>query len=111
MPNEPAKPTSTEPPLDEIPPAAGILHVSAMYGYKTRQPRVILTYDAPGKEFEIQLSIAEAFNHAQDVMETAHSATTDGFLFEFLVDRLGTTEEIAAQIMSEYRVWRQEKRV
>lgn len=94
----------------DIPPS-GVLHVSSMYGAKTRQPIVILTYDAPGKEFEVQMSVATARNHAQDVLEVCESAVADAFIFEFLKTRLHQEDKVAAQIIQEFRVWRAEKRI
>ncbi len=89
---------------------SGTLHVSSMFGAATRQPIVVLTYDAPGKEFEVQMTVATARNHAQDILEVAESAVADAFLFEFVSKTLGGGDELASQTIADFRVWRANNR-
>lgn len=88
-----------------------MLHVSTLYGMKSRKPLVQLTYDAPGQEFNIVMSVATARNHAQDVLECAESAVGDAFLFEFFKEKMHLKDEQAAAVLVDFRKWRAEKRV
>lgn len=90
--------------------ASGVLHVSSMYGAATRKPIIVLTYDAPGKEFEVQMSVAAARNHAQDILEVAESAVADAFIFEFMKAKVRLSDQAAAAMIGEFRVWRAEHR-
>lgn len=97
-------------PEDEVQEGDGTLHVSSLFGYKSRKPRLVLTYDAPGKEFNVTMSIAAALNHAQDVNEVAMSAVSDAFLIDWLAETVHLEEGQAAQLLSEFRVWREKHR-
>lgn len=94
---------------DRLP--GGVLHVSSMYGAATRKPIIMLTYDAPGKEFEVQMSVDAARNHAMDILEVCESAIGDAFLFEFVEAKLHQPPATAGAIVGEFRVWRAQKRV
>lgn len=99
-------------PEDENPDAGlPVLHVSSMYGRETHKPIVILTYDGPGKEFNIQMTLEAARNHAQDILEVCESAAADAFLFEFVRDDLHAGDQAAAGIIQAFRVWRAEHRL
>lgn len=80
-----------------------VFWVRSMYGHKHRQPAVVFTM--PGGE-TVQMSPAEARELAGNVLACAEAAEGDAFTFEFLREKTGISEESAAQVLHDFRGWR-----
>jgi hypothetical protein len=80
------------------------LQVRALYGWRTREPLVEI--ELLGQK--AQMSIFEAREHAQAVLECAEAAETDGFIWEFF-SRMSLTEAQIATLLQDFRAYREEQ--
>jgi hypothetical protein len=81
--------------------------VTSLYGGKTREPRV--NFAMPGGEY-VQMSPEEARDLALNLLQCADAAESDGFVFEFIKDKVGAPDEISARILGEFREYRDKRR-
>lgn len=81
------------------------LWVRSQYGFNHRKPQVVITM--PGGE-TLQMSPAEARHHALAVLECADAAESDAFIFEYLQAKVGLTDNQMAQVLGDFRTWREE---
>lgn len=82
--------------------------VSSVYGHNTRKPLVKIeaeTLDQP-----LQISPNEARDLALNLLEAAEAADQDAFMFEFVTQVIGQTEQVAASILIDFRDWRKKQR-
>jgi len=83
------------------------IFVTSGYGRKTLAPFVQVEHEAIDEP--IQLSPAEARDLAQNLIQAAEASEQDAFLFEFTRDALKQDQATAAQLIGEYRAWRENK--
>jgi hypothetical protein len=82
--------------------------VSSGYGGNTRKPFVMM--QAPEIDRPLQMSPTEARDLAANLLQAAEGTDSDAFLFEFLSKELGQPDPICAQLLLEFRKWREEHR-
>lgn len=82
------------------------IEVGTMYGYKSHAPIVTLRW---GDRMPYQLTTAKAREIALLLLEAAESAEQDGFIHDWVTTRLHATDVAAAQVLGEFRTWRQEQ--
>lgn len=78
--------------------------VTSLYGFNTKQPRV--NFAMPGGEM-VQMSPAEARDLAHNLLSCADAAESDAFIVEWLQGTLGLEERQSAQILHDFRLWRE----
>jgi len=83
--------------------------VSSGYGGNTREPFVEIKMDYP-KDHPLQLHPDEARHLAMNLLEAAEAADNDQFIFEFVSKDLHSGDKIAANILLEFRKFRDERR-
>ncbi len=77
--------------------------VATIFGAKSRQAIVTLQW---GDRAPFQVTTAKAREIAMMLLEAAESADQDGFIIVF-AQRLGLDEGQAAQVLGEFRTWRE----
>jgi hypothetical protein len=82
----------------------GDLIIQSRMNSRDQRPMVDVEW---GKK-RMQLTPAEAFKLALDIIETAIAAETDSTLFDFLSRLLGADNEIAVFVILEFRKFREE---
>jgi len=86
-------------------PEAGSIGIASLYGGRTREPYVQLTW---GRHVG-QLTPEEAIGHARDVLEAAAAALADATLMRFLQERLEVDDARAVRILADFRRFRLER--
>lgn len=81
-----------------------VIRVESGYGGNTRQPFVEIKDDR--LKAPMQLSPEEARDLALNILEAAEAAEQDAFMFEFVSKDLHAGDQAAANIISEFRKWR-----
>jgi hypothetical protein len=85
----------------------GKVEVISGYGGNTRLPYIELRLpDRP----PLQLEIDEARIVGQMILEACEAAEGDAFLVEFMQERIGIDMPGAANILVEFRTWREKRR-
>lgn len=79
--------------------------VTSGYGGNTRQPFVEVIIRP--HEFMTQMSPSQAREIAMNLLTAADAAEGDAFLIEFVHQKIGAPMEKAAQILVEFRKWRE----
>lgn len=77
--------------------------VNSLFGANTHLPIVELQID----EKSLQMVAAKAREIAHMLMEAAEASTTDAFLHHWVTSVLGQTEAMAAQIICDFRQYRE----
>ena len=83
--------------------------VSSGYGGNTREPFVEIKMDYP-KDHPLQIHPDEARQLAMNLLQAADAADTDSFLFEFVSKDLNAGDHAGANILMEFRKFRDERR-
>jgi hypothetical protein len=83
------------------------IEVQSGYGANSKEPFVTLTL--PGPETRIQLRAHEARDLAQNLIEGAEAALTDGLIVEFFVRHIGLGLPEVAPILNQLRAFRLRK--
>ena len=93
-------------------PEPGMLSITSGYGHNTRQPYVTIALASPVETANpaVQLVTDQARDIAQQILEAAEAAESDGFLIEFAAARIGVPLEQAGQLLQEFRAWRDRRR-
>lgn len=81
------------------------IQVESIVKSRDLEPAVVLNW---GEEIG-ELTPAEARAHALVVIETAEGAEGDAFLMHFLHTRVGLPVEHAAQVLKDFREWREQR--
>ena len=81
-----------------------IIRVESGYGGNTRQPFVEIKDDR--LKSPMQISPEEARDLALNLLEAAEAAEQDAFMFEFVSKDLNAGDQAAANIIGEFRKWR-----
>ena len=81
--------------------------VTSLYGYKSKEPRV--NFAMSGGEM-VQMSPEEARSLALNLLSCADAAESDGFVVEFLRDKVRIDERASAGILNDFREWREKRR-
>ena len=89
-------------PVTETP-----IEITTMFGHKSKAPIVCLRW---GDRMPYQMDTAKAREIALMLLEAAESAEQDGFLYDFARENLKADERIGAEIMNEFRNWRDKRR-
>lgn len=82
-----------------------IIHSEAMYGAKSKQPLVKINWG----DKEMVVHTKDAKRVAYDLLDTAHAADGDAFIFDWLQEKLDVPIEKAATILAEFRDYRVRK--
>ena len=85
-----------------------VINVTSGYGGNTRQPFVEIHTDKLKEKEHLQLSPEEARDLAQNILEAAEAAEQDAFIFEFHRDLMNGDENVAANMLIQFRKWRDE---
>lgn len=85
----------------------GRVEVISAYGANTRVPYIELRLP---ERPPLQLEIDEARIVGQMILEACESAEGDAFLVEFLQEQIGVEMPGAANILAEFRQWRERRR-
>jgi hypothetical protein len=72
--------------------------ISAIFGYNTRQPLVVLEWD----DVKIQISLDTALHHATCLLEAAEAAQSDSFLYQFCINNFDCSFEQVAILIQEF---------
>jgi hypothetical protein len=91
--------TFTAPESDQIDVGSG-------FGQKTRTPFVTIAMSS----LAVQLASTQAREIGHQILEAADAADSDGFVVTFAMKRLGTSMEESAQLLSEFRAYRDQLR-
>lgn len=83
------------------------INVTSGYGGNTRQPFVQIQMEYP-KDHPLQLAPEEARDLAANLLQAAEAADQDAFIFEFHRDLMKGDENIAANMLIQFRKWRDE---
>lgn len=84
-------------------PGEKTIWVTSLYGYHNRQPLVALTI---GGETSTQMEPAEARDLALNLLRSAEAAEADGFVVEWLRDKVKLDDGGIATLLNEFREWR-----
>lgn len=79
------------------------IYVASMYGHNTKQALVSLKV----KDVAVQMLVEDARKLAHDLLDACEAAAQDGFVVEFMQGRVGLSEAQAAQILKDFREWRE----
>lgn len=82
-------------------------HVSSGFGHRTRQGYVQVLIEAA--DWTTQMTPDNARELAANLLQCAEAAEVDAFLMTFMRERVGAPDEQAAQILVEFREWRERK--
>lgn len=82
--------------------------VSSGFGHRTRQGYVQVIIEAA--DFMTQMPPETARDLAQNLLTAAEAADSDRFLMTFMMERVGADEQRAAQILMDFREWREKER-
>lgn len=82
-----------------------MINVTSGYGGNTREPFVQVEMDYP-KDHPLQLAPGEARDLAANLLQAAEAAEQDAFIFEFVSKELHAGENAGANILIEFRKWR-----
>lgn len=85
---------------------SGEFSTSSIYGYKSKKPYVNLEVSVS----PMQLSPAKARECALMLMESADAAESDAVLIGFARDTLGMDEQGSAQLLNQFRLYREKQR-
>lgn len=56
---------------------------------------------------EMQLSLADAYEHAHKIVQVAAGAAADAFLYNFMVEQIGMPKEKLGPLMTAFRTYRE----
>jgi hypothetical protein len=87
-------------------PGKNVIMITSLISHRTRKPRI----DIQLGELHTQMDADAAVKIARDILEVAAGAYADAFLFHFLGEKIGVDETRAAQIIPEFRAYRDELR-
>ncbi len=82
-----------------------VIRVSSGYGHNTREPFVQIEMEYP-KDHPLQLHPDEARDLAANLLQAAEAAEVDSFIFEFISKELHAGDNAGANILMEYRKFR-----
>jgi hypothetical protein len=84
-------------------------HIEAISGVNPRgEGFVHIRVSEPGvRDQVVQCTPAKAREIAQFIFEAAEAADTDSFLFQFMRNKVGLDPEGAAQVLVDFRAWRE----
>jgi hypothetical protein len=86
-----------------------VIKVTSGFGGNTREPFVQVEMDYP-KDHPLQLHPDEARDLAANLLQAAEAADGDQFMFEFVSKELHAGDNAGANILLEYRKFRNERR-
>ena len=87
-----------------LPESVQPIVVSSGYGANTKEPFVKIEV----KGVSTQMTPENARDVALSLLEAAATAYTDGFLVEFVKERMDGDDHAAAALLIEFRKWRDE---
>ncbi len=79
-----------------------IIHSEAIYGAATKQPLVKIQWGSK----KMVCSATDAKRIAWDILDTAHAADGDAFIYDWLQEKLDVPIDKAAIILNEFRQYR-----
>jgi hypothetical protein len=85
-------------------PGKEVIWVQSLISHRNQKPRV----DIQLGEIHTQMSVDAAVDVARNLFEVCAGSYADGFLFNFLTEKLGQSREVAAQIIQEFRSYRED---
>jgi hypothetical protein len=87
-------------------PGKNVIMITSLISHRNRKPRI----DIQLGELHTQMDTDAAVKIARDILEVAAGAYADAFLFHFLTGKLDQPDGVAAQIIPEFRQYRDELR-
>lgn len=82
--------------------------VETIFGANTRQPLIRISFD----DKEICVCAPEdAQALAMNLLQASQASLTDAFLFSFIREHIGVDDHAAAQVLFQFREWRQGREV
>ena len=88
-------------PADE-PDKMRELFIVSLVSNRDQKPRIEMKLG----ELRTQMSADAAMDVAKNIIECSMGAYADAFLFNFITQKLGQPKEIAAQLLQEFRIYR-----
>ena len=82
-----------------------VFTVSSGFGQRTQAPYVQVLIEAA--DFMTQMSPADARDLAHNLLACAESAEQDAFFITFLRTKIGAEDGQIAQLLNEFREWRE----
>lgn len=80
----------------------GVIMISSLVSHRTQKPRV----DIQIGELHTQMSVDAAIDVARNLFEVCAGAYADGFIFNYLTEKLDQPKENAAAIIEDFRGYR-----
>lgn len=83
--------------------AEGVIAITSQVNSRDGSPAVLMSWE----ERRWTMTPAEAVRHAISILEVATGAQADAFLVSFVHRRVGVPMDQAAQLLQEFRAWRE----
>lgn len=81
-----------------------VFFVETVFGAKTREPLIRISFD--GKELCL-IPAEDATSLAMNLLQAIQASLADAFLFSFMEKHVGAEPYAAAQVLAEFRQWRE----
>jgi hypothetical protein len=82
----------------------GVIMVSSLISHRNQKPRI----DIQVGEIHTQMPVDAAMQFAIHVIRCCSGSFADGFIFHFMKERVGLDDARGAQIIEDFRAYRQE---
>ncbi len=87
----------------KIEPSKGVVMVRSLISHRTQKPRI----DIQVGEVHTQVDVDGAMDIAKNIIECAEGSYADGFIFNFMCEKVGLDQERAALVIEEFREYRE----
>jgi len=84
-------------------PGLDVVMIRSLVSHRTAKPRV----DIQVGEIHTQMSVDAAMDVARNLFECCAGSYADGFIFNFLTEKLDVDKISAASIIEEFRIYRE----
>lgn len=81
----------------------GYCLIESLVSMRDQKPYVRITIGGA----ELQLPIAEAYEHARKIVQVAAGASADAFLYNFMVETVGMETQTLGPLMTAFRAYRE----
>jgi hypothetical protein len=85
-------------------PGEDVIWIQSLISHRNQKPRV----DIQVGQIHKQMDAAAAIDVARNIFEVAAGAYADAFIFHFMAQKVGLDDGRAAQIIQEFRAYRDE---
>lgn len=85
-------------------PGKGVVMVRSLISHRTQKPRI----DIQVGEIHTQMDADSAMDLAKNLIECSTGAYADAFVFHFITEKLEIAPAVGAQIIEEFRTYRED---